>query len=356
MRTLAVFLPNWIGDVVMATPALAALRAQYPTRRIVGVCKPYVRATLSGTTLLNAMIPMQPRGLRSERLLGVLARLTDEKVDTAVLFPNSIRSALLAKLAGCREIIGFARYGRDRLLTKRLYAKRGDRGEFAPTPIIDDYNRLALTAGCQSVGRTMLLETTTAEDVEAETFWQESGLWRFSRVLAINPGGAFGASKHWSTESFAHVARRFLGETSHAVVVLCGPSERDAARQIVAATARPGIVSLADSPVSVGLTKAILRRSQMLLTTDSGPRHLATAFDVPTVTLFGPTHQSWTETFHDKALSLQLSVDCGPCQKRVCPLGHHRCMTDLHPEFVFQQLFAWWQRHCPRSLEYRHAG
>jgi heptosyltransferase II len=93
--------------------------------------------------------------------------------------------------------------------------------------------------------------------------------------------------------------------------------------------------SLADEAVSLGLTKACIRRSSLLVTTDSGPRHFATAFDRPVVTLFGPTHIAWTETFHPLGVNLQKQVACGPCQLRRCPLDH-RCMTLLSPREVFE--------------------
>jgi heptosyltransferase-2 len=85
--------------------------------------------------------------------------------------------------------------------------------------------------------------------------------------------------------------------------------------------------------LSLGLTKACVRRCDLLVTTDSGPRHFAAAFDRPVVTLFGPTHIAWTETYHPRALHLQKPVDCGPCQRRVCPFDH-RCMKGLMPHEV----------------------
>ena len=88
------------------------------------------------------------------------------------------------------------------------------------------------------------------------------------------------------------------------------------------------------TPLSLGLTKACVRRADLLVTTDSGPRHFAAAFDRPVVTLFGPTHIEWTETYHPRAVHLQQKVDCGPCQKRVCPKDH-RCMLRLTPEEVY---------------------
>ena len=83
-------------------------------------------------------------------------------------------------------------------------------------------------------------------------------------------------------------------------------------------------------PLSLGLSKACVRRADLLVTTDSGPRHFAAAFDRPVVTLFGPTFIAWTETYHPRAVHLQKQVECGPCQRRVCPLDH-RCMKQLLP-------------------------
>ena len=87
--------------------------------------------------------------------------------------------------------------------------------------------------------------------------------------------------------------------------------------------------------MSLGLTKACIQRSNLLITTDSGPRHFGVAFDRPVLTLFGPTHVAWTETYHPRSIHLQKKVECGPCQRRVCPLDH-RCMTQLLPEEVYR--------------------
>jgi heptosyltransferase II len=151
-----------------------------------------------------------------------------------------------------------------------------------------------------------------------------------------NPGGAFGAAKHWPTASFAALARTIADKRDKSVLVLCGPAERDESREIVRQADHPLVDSLAEIPLSIGLTKAAVRHTRLLITTDSGPRHFAPPFGVPVVTLFGPTHIAWSETFYDKAVHLQLEVDCGPCQRRVCPLGHHRCMRDLGVSQVFE--------------------
>jgi heptosyltransferase-2 len=255
-------------------------------------------------------------------------------LDLAVLFSNTFRSALVARLAGCRRRAGFDRHHRGIFLTDRLEFARDPSGRFQPSPILDDYNRLAEAVGCPPPGRRLELFTTPADERAADVVWGKFRLAERRELICFNPGAAFGSSKYWPAESFARLARDLIDRRDCKVLVLCGPAERSLARQIAALTARPDVASLADEPLSLGLTKAAVKRSSLLVTTDSGPRHFAAAFDRPVVTLFGPTHIAWTETYHPRAVHLQKSVPCGPCQKRVC-VTDHACMRLLTPDEVF---------------------
>jgi heptosyltransferase-2 len=349
---IAVFLPNWVGDAVMATPALRALRQHFPDSRILGVLKPYVAGVLAGAPWLDDHLYLDKRGSWSQRWPAVAARLCRERVDLAVLFSNTFRSALVAWLAGCRRRIGYACHGRSLLLTDRLQPVRDEQGQLLPCPVIDAYNRLAELVGCPNPGYRMELFTTLADERAADTVWERFGLDRYPEVVCLNPGAAFGSAKHWPAESFAAVARDLVEGRGSGVLVLCGPGERGLARLIVALAGRPGVYSLADGPLSLGLTKACIRRADLLVTTDSGPRHFAAAFDRPVVTLYGPTHIAWTQTYHPKAVDLQRPVPCGPCQLRVCPLDH-RCMKELRPTEVLRAAEELLARYQPAA---RNAG
>ncbi|MBI1915774.1 MAG: lipopolysaccharide heptosyltransferase II [Planctomycetes bacterium] len=331
---LAVFLPNWIGDAVMATPALRALRQHFRAARLVGVLKPYVAGVLEGGDWFDDVV-FANGGPWSQGVPAVAWRLRRKRIDLAVLFPNSFRSALTAWLGGCRRRVGYARSGRSPLLTHALPPLRDAAGRRKPSPVIDAYNLLAERVGCPRPGYRMELFTTPADEARAEEVWQRTGLARFREVVCLNPGAAFGAAKYWPNEHFANLARTLAGARGCGVLVLCGPSERDLCRSIVYWAGHPAVRGLADFPLSLGLTKACIRRADVLVTTDSGPRHFAAAFGRPVVTLFGPTHIAWTETYHRDAIHLQQPVPCGPCQQRVCPEGHHRCMRELLPAEVF---------------------
>jgi heptosyltransferase-2 len=220
------------------------------------------------------------------------------------------------------------------LLTDRLDAVRGADGNFLPSPIIDAYNRLAEHVGCPAPGYRQQLFTSRNDEQAADSVWKDAGFDRYPEVICLNPGAAFGAAKCWDVASFAALAQAFVDRRGSGILVLCGPGEAETARQIVGLARRPRVHSLAERRLSLGLTKACVRRADLLVTTDSGPRHFAAAFDRPVVTLFGPTHIPWTETYHPKAIHLQKKVECGPCQLRVCPLDH-RCMKLLSPNEVY---------------------
>jgi heptosyltransferase-2 len=333
-RTIALFMPNWIGDVVMATPAVRAVRAHFPAARLLAVCKPYVADVLAGSPWFDDVLLFDRKGPRERRFWAVVSRLRRAGADAAVLFPNSLRAAVLARLGGCRTVVGYARYFRDVLLSRRLYPPRDRHGRPKPAPMLDSYNELVRQLGVPDPGYRMELFTTPADEAAASAAWAKLGLHRYPRVVGLNPGGAFGAAKHWPTPYFAELARALAVRRGAGVLVLCGPAERETARAIAAEAAHPAVVSLADTPLSLGLTKAAVRRLALLVTTDSGPRHFAAAFGVPDVTLFGPTHIEWTDTYSPRSIYLQKKLPCGPCQQRVCPLGHLRCMTELRPAEV----------------------
>ena len=330
---IAIFMPNWIGDAVMATPAIRAIRAQYPEASIVAIARPPIGDVLAGTDLVDRVLAHQPKSdFAEDKGWRFVVRLREEEFDLAILFPNSLRSAWLAWLSGAKQRVGYSRDGRGLLLTDRLVPH----SLVKPNPEIDEYLRIVEHLGCENLTRQMELGLLAEDELQLERFWEsQSSQLRSRELICFNPGGAFGAAKHWTAQSFGELAHRLAEERQKTVLVLCGPAEREEARQIVRHANHEYVVSLAGMPPSIGLTKAAIRSAQLLVSTDSGPRHFAAPFDVPVVTLFGPTHIEWSETYYEKAIHLQLDLDCGPCQKRVCPLGHLNCMNDLKPGMVF---------------------
>ncbi len=341
---LGIFLPNWVGDVVMSTPTLRALRTHFGAEGyLAGVMRPSVADVLAGTDLLDERILYDPRSDRRELHERTLVRrLRAAQLDAIVLLTNSFRTAWYAWRSRTPRRIGYARGGRSLLLTDRL-APQKRHSRFVPTPALDTYLELAYHLGCTLESPQLELATTLQDEAAADELWRQLQIRPHEPVVIFNPGGAFGPGKQWPTEYFSDLAARLVDSHRVHVVVLCGPSERELAREIAGRAQREKVHSLAEAKLSLGLSKACVRRARLMVTTDSGPRHFAAAFDVPVVTLFGPTHIAWSETHYPRAVHLQLDVDCGPCQKRSCPLGHHRCMRDLSVERVYNtavDLFA----------------
>lgn len=343
---LGVFLPNWVGDVVMATPMLRALRRQFADARLLGIMRPYVAEVLAGTSWLDETIICDPQANDSNRRgWRLIRRLRRERLDVALLLPNSWRTALLARAAGARQRIGYARGGRGWLLTHSLQPLN-EGGRHAPISALDYFLKLADALGCPTAAKQVELATLPADERAADAIWKKLQLPGTpsasvtssvqSGVIVFNTGGAFGSAKLWPTPYFASLAQQLARIDGRHVLVICGPNERELARQIVAAAGHPRVQSLADERLSIGLSKACVRRAELMVTTDSGPRHFAAAFGVPVVTLFGPTHLGLSENYHPRAVHLQRDLECVPCQQRTCPLGHHRCMRDLSIDEVYR--------------------
>jgi heptosyltransferase II len=338
---IGIFLPNWIGDVVMATPTLRAVRAHFGEgSHLVGIMKPYVVDVLEGTSWLNQICLYDHRvddpALRSPALVRHIFQF---RFDIMLLLTNSFRSALFAWLGRAKERVGYVRYGRGPLLTQKLYPAR-ENGRYIPSPVLDYYLQLAYAVGCPQAAPHLELATTSGDEAAADRALKMLGVRSGDPFVLLNSSGAFGAAKLWPDQYFAHLGRRIYSKMGHQVVVLCGPQERHRAAQIATLADTPGVKSVSARELSIGLNKALVRRSRLLVTTDSGPRHFAAAFNIPVVTIFGPTHIAWSDTHYSKETKLQLQVECGPCQQRTCPLEYQKCMRDLTVERVFQAVKA----------------
>ncbi|MGE0757778.1 MAG: lipopolysaccharide heptosyltransferase II, partial [Pirellulaceae bacterium] len=329
------FLPNWVGDSVMATPTLRALREHFGSRaRLIGILKPYVAAVYAGTPWLDEYWHYDRGHCPSElSMLALLKRLRRGQFDKLILLTNSLSTAALAWLSGTPERIGYDRYARGCFLTHSLTPPRAGK-ELVPISAVDYYLQLAEAMGCRDLSRRVELRTTAEEEASAQQVWQALKLPPAGRLIVMNTGGAYGVAKHWPVHSFATLAQRLVQQDDATVLVLCGPSEQQTAREIVERAGHERVKSLAGQPLSLGLTKACVQRSTLMVTTDSGPRHLAAAFNVPAVTLFGPTDPRWSTNYNPREICVRLDLPCSPCAKRACPLGHHDCMRKLTDEMV----------------------
>ncbi len=324
-QKILVLAPNWVGDAVMATPALDALKKRFPDSKIVLAARPYVTRVFDGLDIIDEV-----RGLESLKkrcsLRGFVSEAWSQRkegFDLAVLFCNSFRSALFSFLAGAKERVGYAREGRGFLLTKSMKPLSED-GKFVPGPMVDYYLGLVGLAGADTSQGLMRLTVTETDRAEADEVFRRAGMDSAKKLAVINPGAAFGSAKCWPAENFAGVADA-LAERGFEVAVVTGPREKDIA-EAIATAAKSELKTVWRFDVGLGALKSIIERAAVLVTNDSGPRHFAAAFGVPVVTIIGPTDPRWSDTRYRGEIVVRKQVDCGPCMGRTCPRDH-KCMV-----------------------------
>jgi len=161
----------------------------------------------------------------------------------------------------------------------------------------------------------------------------ERGVANGEPYVVCCPGAAFGSAKLWPPDRFARVLDDVHAERGWRAVITGGPGEEALVAE-VARFSRTASISLADAHGSLETLKALIADARLLLVGDSGPRWVAAAFDVPCVSIMGPNVPELTASSLELAEVVRLDLDCSPCARRVCPLGHHRCMNDLEPERV----------------------
>lgn len=341
-QRLLIVMPSWVGDTVMAMPTLRALRTCLPGVHITALARLSIRPIIGACPWLDRIVTVRPRTRTQGRagrrnVLAIARRLAGGRFDIAVLLPNSFRWALVARMARIKRIVGYDRDGRGLLLTDRLKALTGP-GGFMPEPALDYYLRIALHLGAAKPDRRMQLFTRPEHDEQADQILAAAG-WNparhSGRLVLLNPGAAYGPAKMWPAERYAAVADRCVKELGATVAVTGAPVERPILDRVIAAAHVP-LIDLPAAKVNLTLLKSIIKRSSLLITNDTGPRHMAAAFGVPVLSIFGPTDPAWTEIGFKMERQISVPVFCGPCQKKICPLDH-RCMTEISAERVFTQ-------------------
>lgn len=328
-HTILVWLPSPLGDAIMATPALRAFRSLYPDARITFLAPEFTRQILSPSPFCDDWLVL-PKGF-----WAVVKTLKSQAFDEAVLLKNSFGSALTVRLAGIGRRIGYARDGRSFLLTDTVRPLRSETGPFQPEPMVDYYLRIAETLGATADARKPVL-TVTDEAVTAVRDKLPPLKALTGPLVILVPGGAFGPSKLWPVERFAALADR-LYEAYRAAVVLSiapVPEEIRIADAICRHAASP-VFHLGNSRLSGGELKGLFSLAALVVTNDTGPRHIAIALDKNVVSLFGPNNPQWTQTGHAKEIQIVGRGPCVPCDKPTCRHAAHVCMESITVDAVF---------------------
>jgi heptosyltransferase-2 len=304
--------PNWLGDAVMALPAVRNLKTMLGNDPLTVAAPEKLAALWQACPFVDQVIPLsKPKNLRN-----TADQLRAGKFGSAVLLPNSLRTAAEAWLAGIPQRIGYLRSGRGLLLTKAVPVPPRN-----PVRLHQSFYYLDLVASLGGPDDASLPELR-----REPAFAPANG----RTTVAICPGAEYGPAKRWPIENFLATAKH-LATSQHAKILLLGaavdvPLAGELARQLPEAENRAGKTSLAEF-------MAALASARLALCNDSGAMHLASALGVPTVAIFGSTEPLLTGPLGPRTRILRHHVPCSPCFLRECPLDF-ACMKSITPEMV----------------------
>ena len=329
-RSILVFLPNWVGDVVMATPALRGLRDAFDSAEITYFGRAVPLALLTGGEWFDVTITDEsaPKGgLRG--FLTAWRRLRRLQPELAVLLPNSFRVAALGWLGGARRRVGYNRDGRGGLLSDKLAPPRDERGKLRPYPAMDYYIDLVESLGVKVASRDMHLPCETALG-EAELV--KSGYDPSRPLVMLNPAAANNPSKKWPLERFSAVGDALVERTDAQIIVNASPSERSDVAAIGKLMRHKPLINFAERDNSIPLLKSLVRRCDLLVTNDTGARHVAAAMGIGVVTIFISTDPVWARIDYPKERIVSVNVPFVPCKPG--SEEHRRCTEGVTVEMV----------------------
>ncbi|MGB8226575.1 MAG: lipopolysaccharide heptosyltransferase II [Sedimentisphaerales bacterium] len=328
-RNILIWLPSPMGDAVMATPALAAFRKFFEKDKIFFCANKTVAEVLKPCRFTDGWIVLE----RSNPF-AIVAELKKYNFDTVILLKNSFASALAVFLAGIKNRIGYAREGRGIFLTEKLYPSKNSLFEYKPLSAIDYYLAIASRLGCDTTGGKTQLEIDESDrKAVLEKF---SGCLNGKKpVVILVPGGAFGASKIWPQDRFAKVADFLSEKFSANVFISVSPDEMEKriADKIYSRAKHP-IVNLAENPLTLGQLKALFSFANLVITNDTGPRHIAIALNRKVITLFGPNNPVRTGNDYADEIKIVADVPCAPCDRPVCKKDRLYCMESITVDAV----------------------
>ena len=341
IRRLLIRGTNWVGDSVMAIPALRAVRQLLPRAHITLLVLPWVSDIYQDSPWVDTVWLYDRKGRHAGAAgrVRLIRKLSQGGFDAALLLQNAFEAGLLAWLAGIPLRAGYRRDGRGWLLTHAVSADSRLKARHQTYYYLDLVERLA--------GRERALdhpsrihEKTTLElpllpeaRTRARQQLEMEGVQFRGRVIGVHPGAAFGSAKRWMGDRYAQVLDR-LTRTQDAEVILFGSQQEQPIAESICGhmTTRPLVLS---GRTRLSELIAMIACCDLFISNDSGPMHLAAALGIPTLALFGSTDQDATGPLSPAAVVLNKNVECSPCLLRKCPIDH-RCMTRITAEEVFQ--------------------
>ncbi|HWF62327.1 MAG TPA: lipopolysaccharide heptosyltransferase II [Nitrospira sp.] len=336
-RKILVRAPNWIGDAVMCEPAVRGLRSLFPEAELTMLAKPPIADLFIAHPGLNSVVVYDDKGAHAGMsgkwsLAGMLRR---HRFDLAVLFQNAFEAAFLTWLAGIPRRYGYATDGRVLFLTEPVAVPNG------PVPVhqVEYYWNLLRPLGMAGRATLPALLVSADEGRMVDVRLASAGIDSSDLMIGINPGSTYGSAKRWLSDRFAEVAKRLVrrleqAENARIAVIILGAKGEESLGEDIAAQLSGRSVVLSGA-TTIRELMAVVKRCRLLITNDTGPMHIAAAFGVPVVAVFGPTDWRTTAPYGQERSMVREAVDCAPCLLRECPIDH-RCMTRITVDRVYE--------------------
>lgn len=316
--------PNWVGDAVLAIPAMKAVRSHFPEAEITLLVRPWVAGLFTSASFIDK-VWTEPRPSRFNDWTRVTRELRARQFDLGLLLPNSFESALMMFLGRVERRIGYATDGRSWMLTSAVPQTDDHRHQvhyyldlLKPLSVGDEHPSIEITA-------------TGEERTTARRLLGSDGIPTAARFMVLNPGAAYGSAKRWYEDRFAGVADALAEEFGLHVAIVGSEDERAIAEQI--RSLMKNKTAVLNGKTSLETLIGVLAESSLMITNDSGPMHIAAALGIPTVAVFGSTDEKVTGPCGPRTRIVKHPVECSPCLLRDCPIDH-RCMTRVSVDDV----------------------
>lgn len=328
-KKILVRAPNWIGDAVMALPALEALKALYRNSDITVLAKGRTVPVFQNNPHISAIIEYDDKqrhsGISGRIKLG--GEIKRRGFDTAVLFQNAFDAAFLSFISGIPKRVGYARDFRSKLLTNAI-------------PVTDEikkvhqafyYLHIVETLGGVAPEKPLpRIYISAAERSWVEEFVSDNGLKR-AFLIGAAPGASYGPAKRWPPEKFAEAITILCEGRGGFPLIFGGPEDKEACTE-VSKRLKMRHLDLSGK-VYLRQFMALVARLNLFITNDSGPMHIGSALSTPTVAIFGSTDATLTGPLGPFAKVLKRDIECSPCFERTCKFKHYKCL-EVEPKEV----------------------
>jgi heptosyltransferase-2 len=322
---------NWVGDAILTTPAIRAVRKNFPDAEVSILAKPWVAPVFYNNPDIDHLLVYDSEG-RHKGLAGkvrVSRSLRKGRFDLAVLLQNAFEAALLAYLAGIPRRLGYKTDGRHLLLTHGV----GVEPKLREVHETEYYLGILEGAGLGRAGLELTLRVSNEERNEADVFLSKHRVDSGELLVGVSPGATYGPAKRWFPDRFAALCDRLQESYGVSIVILGGPGDAAVGDQVSRSMKNPPVNLCGKTTLRQAIS--VINKCHLFITNDSGLMHVAAALDIPLVAIFGSTNPVTTGPGGTKSHIVRVPMDCSPCLKPHCPQDH-RCMKEITVDKVYE--------------------